>query len=269
MEYAGAIKFYDLARTTLVRDWVAGDAQDARFWRAYWPNLRMDIEAICVHSRVELPWGRDVPGDVPASLEAAQAQADLALSLSRRLVSHPLFVSSERPSLHRLQWAVGKFEDQQCDLVALDESLDDLLHLIDRVEFKGLIFDVIRRLMLHPSWDLTESGASLVANLIKKQSKQKGRTGGPWWLIEDLLKSDPKFWRLLYGAVDAAYNVGGVDGYGMFRKALIAVKHVDQCRVRGICADNLRMWVKRASDEQKRQILEASLEFRVGGFRGV
>jgi hypothetical protein len=235
-----------------VRDWFAGCEGEKRFWQPYWPNLRMDIEAICVHSGAALSWPEPVPAEVQNSLGAAQAQRDRAAALAQQFEKHPLFAeSAPAPNLWRLHWAVGSLEDQQCDKVGLDESLEALVELLDRPQSRQTIFDAISRLMLHPSWDLTESGASLVAHLIKR----KGRSHGPWWLITDLLKSDPTHWRLLYGAVDAAYNVGGVDGYQMFRQALVQVGHVPQCRVRGICADDLRMWVKQSAISKKREIL--------------
>lgn len=235
-----------------VRDWFAGREGEARFWQPYWPNLRMDIEAICVHSGAALPWRDPVPEAVRDSLAAAQAQRDRAAALAKQFEQHPLFAeTAPAPNLWRLHWAVGSLEDQQCDKVGLDESLDALVELVDRPECRRTIFDAISRLMLHPSWDLTEAGASLVAHLIKR----KGRSSGPWWLIEELLKSDPSHWRLLYGALDSAYNVGGVDGYQMFRRALVQVGHLPQCRVRGICADDLRMWVKQSGIGKKREIL--------------
>jgi NACHT domain len=234
-----------------VRDWFAGREGADRFWRPYWPNLRMDIEAICAYAGEEPAPQAPLPGDdFQSSFAAAREQGRRADEMAAGFAKHPLFDANRKgPKLWRLQWAVGSLKDQQCDKVALDESLDDLSQLVDSPEHKRLVLDVICRLMLHPSWDLTEAGASLVADLIKR----KGRIGGPWWLIDELLKSH--HWRLVYGAVDAAYNAGGVDGYKKFRQIVLKAGEMDQCRVRGICADDLRMWLKQANPASRIEIL--------------
>jgi len=235
-----------------VRDWFAADPQADRFWRPYWPNLRMDVEALCAYTRrppaVQVSPSED--DDLVATYAAACAQNELTTRLAAEFAKHPLFRQDfGPPNLWRLHWAVGSLKDQQCDKIALDESLDDLLQLVDHDEHRETVVAAIRRLMLHPSWDLTEAGASLAADLIKR----KGREGGPWWLIDELLKSE--HWRLRYGGVDAAYNAGGLDGYKKFRQALLAVGQQPQCRIRGICADDLRMWVKQSSPARRIEIL--------------
>lgn len=244
-----------------VTHWLAGAPGEARFWQPYWPNQRMDIEAIHAHTSGRMVWSGPRPSDLEASFASALAQRDEAVRLGASFRGMVLFDEKTKPhNLERLSWALGcrddrtteqQFGDQQCDKIALDETLGDLLALVDRPEAAEVVYGVIRRLMLHPSWDLIETGSSLLADLIKR----KGRSNGPWWIMARLLREDPVHWRLLYGAVDASFNVGPIDGYQAFRRAIVAVGALPQCRVRGICADNLRMWLKTAAPDERQKIL--------------
>ncbi|MES2936565.1 MAG: AAA family ATPase [Pseudomonadota bacterium] len=237
-----------------VRNWFAGLPGEQRFWEPCWPNLRMDIEATCVHVDQPMAWSGRPPADAAKSWAAAKAQHQRALALASQLGAHSLLAeATPQPKLWRLRWSVGLLQDQQCDTAGLDESLDDLLTLLADPPrgFDELLLNIVVRLMLHPAWDITETGASLVADLIKRQDRARR----PWWLIDRLLQADPTHWRLLYGALDAAFNAGPLDGYVKFRQALLAMGRLPQCRVRGICADDLRMWLKRASPPERRKWL--------------
>jgi hypothetical protein len=243
-----------------VTTWLDGREGQGRFWQPPWANQRVDVVSIHAHGSGVLRWAGPRPADLEGSFASALAQRDEAIALGAAFGRHAQFSSDARPSLQRLSWAVGaiaerahvQFGDQQCDKVALDETLDELVELVDQPESRDLVYKVIRRLMLHPLWDLTETGSSLVADLVKR----KGRTNGPWWIIDRLLDEKPVFWRLLYGGVDAAFNLGGVDRFAAFGRALAKVGTVAQCRVRGICADNLRMWLKRSTPQERRSILD-------------
>lgn len=229
--------------------WLAEPEARAAFWDPYWPNLRCDIAAIHAACGSAAPPEDDA--EMAAALASCALHDTLAQTLTDRLLDDALFKSAAAPhSLVRLVDAVASMAVQQCDKAALDDTLGALEALVDRDETRELVFDLVRRLMLHPLWDVTESASSLVSDLIERQDRKER-----WWLIDRLLDCDPAQWRLRYGAVDAAYNAGAVDGYKKFKQALLAVGRDAHCRVRGICADDLRAWMLYADTPTRRAVL--------------
>lgn len=220
--------------------WVA----DAGFWRPVWPNLAVDVAAIHV-ALGERPEGPDAEARlgplVMQELASAWQQQALADALTERLLDDPLFSKADgEATLQRLYDVVLSQAQQQADKTALGDAFAALERLVDRVEHRGLLSDLVRRLMLHPLWDVTESASNLVSDLIQRQAPR----GDRWWLVDALVEADPALWRLRYGGVDAAFTAGAVHGYARFRAALLKMKDDCHCRVRGICVDDLRAWVR-------------------------
>lgn len=231
-----------------VMQWFAPDPALDAFWDPSWPNLRADIAAI----RAAVPAGAPPAGAEMEQAVASCAEHDaLAQRLTDRLLADALFTASDSsPGLSRLHGIVASMAEQQCDKAVLDAALPDIEAIVDDPQQRELVFDLVCRLMLHPLWDVTESASNLVADLIKRQGRSNR-----WWLIERLLASDAALWRLRYGAVDAAYTAGAVDGCAKFKQALLQVGRDAHCRVRGICADDFRAWVLYADAPARRAIL--------------
>ncbi len=232
----------------LVRDWLDGKAGAERFWNPYWPNHRTDIDSIRVLTSTHPHWG-ELDVDQAASLAASRAQHEWGLEIGKRLASQTLFRRSEGGvDLSRLACVVDDTAEQQCDKAALVAARETLAWLADRDEGREEVLDVIRRVMLHPLWDVTESGASLVADLL-----EGGRDR--WWIVDRLLDADPVHWRLHYGAIDASFSAGGSHDHAQFLRGVARVGSSPNCRVRGICADDLRAVLKEANVERKARIL--------------
>jgi len=231
-----------------VFEWVPADV--AGFWQPYWPNLCGDIDAI----RVLLSQrAGTAPGSAPALATVLQ-QHRLADQLAKRLQSDPLLdIGGALCTVKDLSDAIWPQAHQQCGKSVFDAALDPLAGIAD--EPNGFAFDLVRVLMLHPLWDVTECGANLLADLIK-HCRDKPLMS---W-IDALLDSDVAHWRLRYGAVDAAYTAGRVDGHAKFIQAVLKAGYSDSQsdpygRVRGICCDDLNAYMKDLDGEQRRALL--------------
>jgi len=232
-----------------VMQWFDPQGPDHPFWEPYWPNLQADVDAVreIVAARADQPLS---PAQPESLLASCVAQHDLAEQLRERLRRHALFESGP---MKRALEALSSWAAQQSDRTVLDDCFADLERAIDGQD-RDAALDFIRLLMLHPLWNETERGANLVAKLIKRQTANKDR----WWIIDALLAADAQHWRLHYGATDAAYTAGSVDGYAKFIAAVTQVGlrgGPANCRVRGICADDLCSWFQDASLGDRAELL--------------
>ncbi|HEY6513272.1 MAG TPA: hypothetical protein VI032_14910 [Burkholderiaceae bacterium] len=234
-----------------VTRWPVGAPAGMDFWDPIWPNHRADVDAIRV---VEAERSATIAAlDAhDASLQACLEQHQAAKRLRSELLGHPYLKGGEHdPHKERLHDVVrSPPARQQSEKSLLDDAHDDIARLVDGTsEQQEFALELITLVLLHPLWDVTESAANLLSDLIKGDKKRQ-------WLVKRLLAAPARQWRVLYGAVDAAYSAGSEIGYELFQQALLAVGQTLQCRLRGICADDLCAWLREASTRQRQQILE-------------
>ena len=231
-----------------VFDWVK--AEVSPFWQPHWPNLRADVDSI----RVLLQAKGDSLHEANPALTTVVQQHRLAGQLAKSLQSDPLLDGdSALSAVKDLPEALWPQAHQQCGKSVFDAALDALAGIADKPT--GFAFDLVRLLMLHPLWDVTECGANLLADLIKR-SRDKPLMS---W-VDALMESDAAHWRLRYGAVDAAYTAGRVDGYAKFLQVVVKAGYSDRAsdpygRVRGICGDDLNAFIKQLDGERRRALL--------------
>jgi len=234
-----------------VAQWPVGEAAGANFWDPIWPNHRADVDAIHVVDADRNGTLASLDAD-DASLQACLEQHQAAKRLRLELSGHP-YLKGDEDAAHkaRLHHVVSSsLAKQQSEKSLLDDAFDDIARVVDGApEQQEFALKLITLVLLHPLWDVTESGANLLSDLIKGDKKRQ-------WLIQRLLASSPCQWRVLYGAADAAYSAGSEIGYELFQQVLVAVGKTRQCRIRGICSDDLCAWLREASTRQRQQILE-------------
>ncbi len=222
-----------------VDTWFSDDGFDVPFWDPYWPNQRSDVDAINTTLGRETPNATGAP-DAARSLADARAQALYAKELQVRLLSAPYFTTSK--AARRLREHIGNFREQQDDATLFDEAnIREIGNALLGPYWETMV-DFIRLRMLHPLWNMTERAATLVSRTIKNDVRLLP-------VIEKLPVADTSCWRLHYGAVDAAYNAGSQDDYATFFRVLIAFGRDRDCRVRGICIDDLNGWVVDAESD--------------------
>jgi hypothetical protein len=221
-----------------ILDWLPTTGPTASFWTPAWPNLACDVDAI----RVILAEARPrpllaAPASSPA-FDSSREQHLLRESLRRRLAASELFRSDVGG---RILESFESMLAQQDDPAALDEFMPEFERAIDDPQARDDGYDFIRMLMLHPLWNETERASNLIAALLKPPDGHQR-----WWIIERLIAEPATLWRLHYGGVDAAYTAGTRDAFASFRAAVLRLgaQPGENCRVRGICTDDLWAWLK-------------------------
>ena len=254
-----------------VLEWLPVAGQTASFGAPAWPNLACDIDAIRAILAAARP--RPLLAAPPSSPEfdSCREQHLLREQLRKRLAASTLFRSEAGG---RILDTYGSTLGQQNHSAALEEftpaarpdgstGSDDFIvefeRTLDDPRGRDIAYDFIRMLMLHPLWNETERASNLVASLLKPPD---GRHR--WWIIQQLLDEPASLWRLHYGAVDAAFTAGTRDSYATFLKAVLQVgpQPGANCRVRGICTDDLWAWLK---DLPPRQRAERLVEPQLAG----
>lgn len=229
-----------------VRSWVPPEVE--RFWHPAWPNQQAEVDAI----QVLLASGRELETPSPAQ-STVLAQQALAARLGRALGNHALFgpgaALGEQQALRETLWPMSH---QQCGKDYVGDALQALHGLGERPE--GFAFDLVQLLMLHPLWDIGEVGSNLLADLVKRSQGRRMT-----W-VDALMATDDAHWRLRYGAVDAAFTAGAVDGYAKFCDVVVRAGMSDDARdpyhrVRGICADDLHAYLKQLDSDRRRAAL--------------
>ena len=183
--------------------------------------------------------------DYAEQLRGALAGSDLIKKLKLDKLLHGY--KDQRKSVEKLE--------HEESINALKAALSGSHHERQRV------ISLIKLLMLHPLWTATEKVSSLLEILIVEDSKY-------WSIIDEIMDEDPIYWRLHYGAIDAAFNAGFSDDYQKFKALLLLSANTDdrldsdqrkvRCRVRGICADDLVGWLRHSPLKKRRDLLKDS-----------
>jgi len=228
-------------------DWV----QHQEFWSPYWDYHKIDIDNVKF-----LRLRRLRAGMHDIELKQCVRSHDFADQLRRRLRDDQYFLDPSRKNLRAL---LDDYAAQQEHIGELDGSITDLGLALDGSK-RRVVIDFIMLLMCHPLWNFIEQASSLVTKLIVRNSAR-------WFLIDELIEAGDKHWGLRYGAVDAAYNAGQTDQFKKFRELLLMSNSWNvtnrrmNCRVQGICADDLLGWL-RLSDRPTRDSILADPQIR-------
>jgi TIR domain len=136
---------------------------------------------------------------------------------------------------------------------------------------------LMRLFFAHPQWDVAETAASVLTSIVEKDESENSEGGGSKKKIVTALFSDEYwqerfdmdcYWRVCFGAIEAAYQLVPVDDMGLFGTAVDRFYDYPNSRVRALCAENLiahivtrplsvrRVLLGRFSDAVKRWIAD-------------
>ncbi len=99
---------------------------------------------------------------------------------------------------------------------------------------------VVEALFAHPQWDVGEATATVLSTLMAGMHKRMDASSlnkEVEKLIRELLKSENR--RVRFAAVEAAFGTRHYDHGILFLEAVKQLSRDPNCRVRGICAENL------------------------------
>jgi len=217
---------------------LAGRIASASFWTPPWDYHARDISDILVLLPDIAPEGVR-PDD--ASLLIHQYRQE-----QRALLSAETWFAAKDQRRSLLDWLGDEGEIDESKAMR-EFVLEEFGRAYDGPD-RAVVVKFIGLLMCHPAWQVIEMGASLAAALIARNPVRMS-------LIDELLATDPAIWRVQYGAVDSAFNVGHLDGYAKFGQVLAQRHAATEARVRGLCSDDLLGWIRLTPPGQRDALL--------------
>lgn len=127
----------------------------------------------------------------------------------------------------------AEFWSKFADLGGNPEPIRDAFDEFDRLDQKTLEL-VFALLFAHPQWSAGEAAASVISSLANPSDERGKRIAE---LIRQLWKSENR--RVRFASVEAAFGVRYLDGGELFKDAVLTLYNDRDCRVRGLCAENL------------------------------
>ncbi len=222
-----------------------GDADDlrerlpsARFWNSAWDFIALDVQTIIAAQAF-----RASPAQMPASLvvgsEAARAYDHfVAIGADIERLAPALRSGSVLAELMRGYTGLGQ------DPARVEDALEDLAAL-DRDTLR----DVVRVFFAHPIWAVAETAATVLSTLIERdESAAAGRLD----IIRSLL-GDAN-WRVQFGANEAAFAARHFDA-AIFPDSIERFYNHWNCKIRGLCAENLTSVVLNSSLARRDELL--------------
>ena len=106
------------------------------------------------------------------------------------------------------------------------------------------VFEV---LFAHPLWEVTETAASLLASIVDEDPDRV--------IVVGNLFSDKKFWRVQYGAAEAAFLARFGNRNKLFTTAIEAFYQHPEPLLRGDIAENLAAWILGSLPDKRAELM--------------
>ena len=201
---------------TLKRKSVENRLSDAvEFWSPIWEHLRLDVAD---HAALKALLGKRRNGSENEGEDRTLRDFRATDELRHRLLESGAI---------RSPVVAGLLEDFDELAVAQEERLKDLDEILgDEPAFA----DLIRVFFGHPLWNVAETFASILVALVGRDERYAA-------VIEGFFEDDN--WRVRFGAIEAAYQLIDITGFGLFSAAVERFHDDPNSRVRALCAENL------------------------------
>ena len=204
---------------------------DADYFDSPWEYLRIDAREILAWAGsaddpVALP-----PHEMALGLEARQLVAARIEEIHRAIGPGPVGAAAAAVAGQFDRLSLGTSGDVVTRFTELVCQQGGIRHL-------GLVRHVFQLLLAHPIWAVGERASTMMERLIRVDR------GFRDLLVEVIAEQEtgrlpPSHWRRLYGVVDAAYNISGLDDGELFQRVIRAAHAHPVGRVRGICLDDV------------------------------
>ena len=205
--------------------------QEADAFDSPWEYLRIDAREILAWAGSEADWALVPPSERALGLEARQL-AEARIAETQRAIG-PGVVAEAAAAV------VAQF-----DRLSLGTSGDAVTRFTDLVCQHGgirnlvLVRHVFQLLLAHPIWAVGERASTMMERLVRLDR------GFQDLLVDVVVEQETgrlplSHWRRLYGVVDAAFNISGLDDGELFQRVIRASHAHPVGRVRGICLDDV------------------------------
>ncbi len=190
---------------------------DQRFWASIWEFFEIEVAEI----------------EAAATFMAHPRSDSPSFASSRVEESYRNLITIERWREAALDRSAPS-ECGICKLLAgyftLGRNVEAIRAAQDELAERPDLEEVIRLLFAHPVWPVREAAATALSSLVELDIRRFG-------IIASLFE-DPN-WRVCYGAIEAAFAVRHFDKMTMFSRAVHRFHAHPNCRIRGLCAENL------------------------------
>ncbi len=211
----------------------------ASFWEPVWDYHRLDVCDLTAAGY----FLRDGDNSLPETVRdeaVRRAYADLERTARLRA---GLLVSSPVRDVAVLRELFEGYGTRATDRDRIRAAEDDLGRLLRT----PALAEAMRVLFAHPLWDVGEAAASVLSSFAEAEPQAEE-------IIRELRQDE--YWRVRYAAVEAAFAVRFLDQHRLFREAVHACYRDANCRVRGLCAENLMAWLVYSRPPEHRALVE-------------
>ncbi len=207
-----------------------------RFWkRPLWDFIKLDIDAIeAAEAFVANP--EAPPPNFHGEVLAAFNIFDRITNTRNNLIVD-FKPNSEIEKLLRGYFRLG---DEPNQVKASKDELEALS--------TDILLEIMRLFFSHPIWAVAESAATVLSSLVEREDKRDERIQ----IIHTLL-GESENWRVQFGANEAAFAVRHV-APEVFDKSLDDNYTHKNCKIRGLCAENLISLMLNSSSKKRNSL---------------
>jgi serine/threonine-protein kinase len=195
-----------------------------RFWNPIWDFNRLDVwDLQAVEPFVK---GSPLPPGVADEVRNAYQALQEIEALRQTLLENNRVTDGIRS-------LIGKYR-------SLGTSDEGIRRAQQEMEKSPELPAIMRLLFAHPLWNVAEDAASVLSDMSRELAAP---------LIRKLLADT--YWKVRYGAVEAAFGFRYVDNYALFTEAVHEFHNDANCRVRALCVENFTAQVLACEQDER------------------
>jgi hypothetical protein len=195
-----------------------------RFWSAVWDFNKLDVWDLQAT-------GRFVQGS-PLPPEAADGVRNAYQALQEHEALRQTLLKDNRIT-DGIRGLIGNYRSLGTDQETIREAQEEM-------ERSPALQAIMRLLFAHPLWDVAEDAASVLSGMPRELAAP---------VIQELLTD--AYWKVRYGAIEAAFGLRYKDNYELFSKAVHEFYHDANCRVRALCVENFTAQVLACEQKER------------------
>jgi hypothetical protein len=197
-----------------------------RFWNAIWDFNRLDVWDL--QATEPFVKGSPLPPGVADGVRSAYHALQEAESLRQTLLENNRVTDGIRSLIQQYR--------------SLGTNEEEIRGAQQEMERSPVLRAIMRLLFAHPLWDVAEDAASVLSDMPRELAAP---------LIQELLADT--YWKVRYGAIEAAFGMRYVDNYELFTKAVHEFYNDANCRVRALCVENFTAQVLACEEDERRR----------------
>lgn len=202
-----------------------------RFWNSRWELIKRDVWEIEAAAAFMANPRRNLPASAAPQAKECYKHLEAIEVEKETLLSKPL-------SEPLRQLLTGYF--------SLGQDPESIRKVAGEISRFPQLLELTRLLFAHPSWYVVEAAASVFSSIENISRIHLD-------IVVKLL--DDENWHVRYGANEAAFDLRFVDPT-IFYEAVSEFYDDENCRIRGLCAENLVHLILASSSDKRQSLIE-------------